>query len=511
MTPILRRALLAALLAALWSAPSFAQPAEPLDVSSSPGLLPEELAYLQEAEGGRYRLQESHVFDAQSGVLLTKVAAEPLLRTHAQGVVAELRQKQKASALREADRKQALLLYWYRTPLLPAEDAAFLASLNPAAFGKVPSFALGAKPAAQPAAAGASAGLAERLLQQVDLAGDPAQKTALRDAVNMMLATPTGRQLAEEFVATGAQARVSFTAYPNTQVLEVNGKKTLYGIYGTTGTSQEVINVSLNQDFLKTDRAFYQHHLAPVLAHELLGHGLEAVKAKKAGVWQTYNTYYRENETNARLVGWSVEAELGGKIHTADMFSYLRDPEAYHKSLQITLPYYSTVMSPAEGRDAAGTLAARLQRTKEELGKIPGYIASWESWLPIAEHFIAAHKLARDSFRSLLEQIDNMSKKYLPSRIEVLKGIVAHLESSLTRFQGQGGAAASRGLKTDFSKGFFAGEEARVKSNREHLEVLLKGRSYEPFSPPPSGQVSLEKLREMYTQDKKDHPEHWRK
>jgi hypothetical protein len=327
----------------------------------------------------------------------------------------------------------------------------------------------------------------------------------------MLLATPTGRRLAEEFVAAGARARLSFVSFDNTQVLVENGKKVMYGTYAVTNSSKDLIEVKFNQDFLKTDRAFYQHHLPPILAHELLGHGLESVKAKKAGVWQAYNTHYRENETNARIVGWTVEAELGGKIHTADMWTYLRDPEGYHENLQLRLPYYSTTFSPSETRDVAAPLKERLDRARAELADIPKRIASWDSWRPIVEHFITVHGLARSSFRSLIEQIDNATKTSLPNRAEVLKSIISHLESALARFQGKDGAAAAQDLRAQFGKGFFAQEEARVDAGRARLETLLKGRSYEPFSPPPSGQISLTQLKEMYAKDKKDNPGHWKK
>jgi hypothetical protein len=531
-TPILRRALFAAFLAAILSAPVFsckycdappltppetAQPGEPIDLRSSPGLLPDEISYLQSLERGRFVRRGDYLDDTkaadQSAHLLTNAAAEPILKTHAQGVVADLRERQKSGALQEADRKEALLLYWYRSTLLAPEDQAFLASLNPATFGKVPTrAALGVKPPELAAAGvGAAGSLAQRFMERLSLPGDGAQQAALREAVSLILATPTGRQLAEEFVATGAQARLSFISFSNSQVLEENGKKVLYGTYAVTDSSKDLIEVEMNQDFLKTDRLFYQHHLAPTLAHELLGHGLESVKAKKAGVWQTYNTYYRENETNARLVGWTVEAELGGKLNTPDMFSYLKDPEEYHRSLQVTLPYYSTVMKPVESNDVLATLKARLARAQTALADVPKNIASWESWRPITEHFIAVHKLARDTFRSIVEQIDNMTKKYLPNRVDVLKSIVSHLESAIVGFAGKGGPAAAQTLKTQFGQDFFAQEEARVTARREHLETVAKGRTYEPFSPPPSGQVTWPQLQSMYSQDKKDHADHWKK
>ncbi|MCX5794571.1 MAG: hypothetical protein NTY77_03635 [Elusimicrobia bacterium] len=530
MTLILRRAFFAALLAVLWSAPAFSckycdsppssppatlQPAEPLDLRATPGLLPDELPYLQSLDNGRFVRRGSYLDDAKaadrSAHLLTNAAAQSLLKTRAEAVVSVLREKQKSGLIQDADRKGALLLYWYRAPLLAQADREFLSSLNAASLGKAPAGpAWGEKPPGQLVVAGDADGLAGRFLRQVELAGDAEQKASLQEAVGLVLATPTGRQLADEFSATGAKARISFGAFEGSQVLEVNGKKVLSGTYAVTDTSGETVEILVNQDFLKTDRYFRQSKLAPTLAHELLGHGLETVGAKRAGVLDAYNSYYRDNETNARLVGWTVEAELGGKIHTPLIWSYLKDPEAYHRTLQTTLPYYATTVSPAESRDMLGTLQARLERTNEELAATPQAIAQAQGWRPVIEHFVTVHKMDRGSFRSVTEKIDLVSQKSLPARGEALKGIAARLEANIKSFAGPSGGPRLQDMQGQFSRDFFAQEEARVQARRARLEELVRGRSCETVSPPPPGQVSWDELKKMRQDDQKAQPGHWK-
>jgi hypothetical protein len=532
MIPILRRALLAALLAASCSAPAFScslcdnPPAvppqqlaadEPFDLRSPPGLLPEELESLLGAQSGRYKFKAPYLLDSQAvdpqRHLATTAQVQGLLKARAQDFVSSLRQKAAAGAVTGDDRKAALLLYWYRGPLLAPADQKFLAGLDPTTLGKVPPTAgLGQHPAAGEVLAGAGASAAipgsagadvftAQFLRQVELAGDPEQQAALRQAVGTVLGTPTGRSLAQQFVATGAKARVSFTAYGNTELLNENGKTVLFGTHGETNAFQDQIEVTLNQDFMKTDPAFRQQYMAGTLAHELLGHGLESVKAKKAGVFDTYNAYYRDNESNARLVGWSVEAELGGKVYDSDMWSYLKDPEDFHRLLQVSHPYYSTTFTPEEAKDLLGTLGKRLANAQAALAKIPQSIEDIKQWFPVIDHFVTVHHKARDLFHPAIETLDNFIDKSLPGQAKNLQGIIDHLQATIAHFKSADGAAALKSLQTQFGQDFFAQEDTLNQSRRTHLEGLLQGRSPATFAPPPAGLIGLTELASLQSAD----------
>ena len=210
-------------------------------------------------------------------------------------------------------------------------------------------------------------------------------------------------------------------------------------------------------------------------------------------------------------MGWTVEAELGAKLSNGHMWRYLRDPEEYHRELQVNLPYYSTVYRAEDARDILAVLGLRLERARKALAAIPGKIAAWEVWRPIVEHFITAHNAARDSLQSVVEAIDNQAKIYLPAHAKTLQSIIEHLEKTAAWYKSKNGAAELVRMKTQFSDGFFAREEARVQGRTARLEGLARGKSYESFSPPASGQVTWTQLKDMYSKDRKENPEHWKK
>ncbi|HAM36879.1 MAG TPA: hypothetical protein DEB40_11760 [Elusimicrobia bacterium] len=247
MIPVLGRALFAAFLALSCGWPVHAcrlcenppqvppqqlAPNDPFDLRSPPGLLPGDLEYIIASGNGSYRRQEPYLVDYAAKDarrhLVTYAQVQPLLRSRTKELAAQLRIKEKSRSLNAADRKQALLLYWYRGPFLGGPDRAFLDSLNPTALGKPGLPSLASKPdsgAVSSKGSSRQADLAGRLLAQIELTGDAAQKAALTEAIALILATPTGRQLAEEFAASGAKARISFLSMPNSRVVKKTAKR----------------------------------------------------------------------------------------------------------------------------------------------------------------------------------------------------------------------------------------------------------------------------------------------
>ncbi|HBL19073.1 MAG: hypothetical protein A2X36_00065 [Elusimicrobia bacterium GWA2_69_24] len=532
LVPILRRILFAALLAASFAASALAcrfcdapspvppgtQEADaPLDLRVPPGLLPGELESIQASDPGRYVLRGSYIDDTRPSSpkahLVTLAAAQPFFTAPARERVEVLRAKKAAGTLTAEDLKAAQLLFWHRGPLLSEPEREFLRSLNPLQLGPAPAKGKDAKAGTLSVSGGGMAasgdGLIAQFLQRVELAGDAEQKAALVESVGLLLGTPTGRQLASEFVATGAKARVGFVEIANSQVLTQNGKKVMNASGGYANSAGDVIQISLNRDYLQTDPQFRRHYMTATLGHELLGHGLESARAKKAGVFPAYGIY-RENEANAGLVGWIVTAELGAKLDNGHMWRYLKDPEEYHQGLRVNLPYYTTTFNADEIRDGVATLKSRLERVRKELAGMPGFVSSWESWRPIIVHFVSIHKMVQADFASLLELIDNNVKKYAPSRTATLKGIIAHLETTIAYYETTEGAARLARHKAAFSKPFFAEEEARLQVRRARLEEVTRGKASESFSPPSPGQVTFGELQAMHAKDKKEHPEHWK-
>ncbi|MBI3298886.1 MAG: hypothetical protein HYZ75_12020 [Elusimicrobia bacterium] len=495
-------------------------PDAPFDARVPPGVLESEKAFLAEYEGGRYRLAADHLSDStlaptEPGHLLSNEGAHLLFRAHGEKVVAALREKEKDGTLTQADRDLALTLFWERGPMLAERDREFLALLNPTRLGRVPQPEprTGRGPGGKPPAGlkPAEPALIDRLKPQLELIdhGNPNERAELDLAIARMLESPTAQALAERLIKTGKKVRVSFEPVANSKVIDVNGKKIIESSGGSTDSSGEMVHVRLNRDYLGTDADFRASYLPGTLGHELLGHGLGALEAKKAGVHDTYLSY-RDNEAGAGLVGWLVDAERGVKLTNGHMWNYLADPEAYHRGLKTNLPYYAATFSVSELADPLPVLRDRRAAADAAKAQVPEQVAAQKSWLPIIDHFVKSHGLKAESFASIRQDIGNYVSVTAPARETTLGNISTYVQSYVDYYGTDAGKAVLKRMAADAARPFFGDAERELAERRRRLAELTRGKPRgESFAPPAPGQVSRAELSAMYNKDRRENPGHW--
>jgi hypothetical protein len=201
---------------------------------------------------------------------------------------------------------------------------------------------------------------------RVDNRGDRRARALIRGAIGRLARSPTARELMREFVALGAEARVSLETFADSAVVRRDGRRALMASAARTSGARRP-RVELNRDVLRMDRGYRRDSVPGHLGHELLGHVLEESKARRAGMDEAYR-HYRHNETNAALIGWIVKAELGADprdVEQDDMRVLLRrGMAAYHRSLQSRMPYYAVIFSREEMSRPVPVLKERLVRVR---------------------------------------------------------------------------------------------------------------------------------------------------
>lgn len=429
----------------------------------------------------------------------------------------------------KADRKQALLLYWYRGPLLSEADRAFLKSLNPVELGKAPSLPqdsgrvpVGGGPP-RPAVASAGADLLDRLKGQLELLdhGSPQQAAELGLALERMLESPFARQLAEELVRHKTKVRVSFEPL-DSALVESEGRKVLTGTHGEM-VSGDVPHVKLASDYLAADAGYRAGALPVTLGHELLGHALEHVKAKRARVDDTY-FHYELNETNARLVGWIIEAERGSGWGDDLDEVYLRDPEDYEARLKLMSKSYAAKLDLDGLSDPAGALKETLALVRSEYDKVRArLIAPYEEYKRAAEHFVAGHGLTRAALRPAFAEIE----RRLNAGREELARVVAirvYVEERLAWYATPEGRQAAAELKKDAAHPYFLGRARDIAERTERLEKLaakpqpavltLEGMTVtarrDSTPPPAPAVIGWGDFLVLLDEDREAHPEHFK-
>ena len=493
--------------------------------AAAPGaLLSEERDWLSALEGGRYEPVNGRLADRKAAVpakhLLTNSAAWALLGRRATERTAVLRTLAKDGRLPATVRGEAVALFWLRGTLVSPEDQAFLreAALPKAkpepgvgSFGGGIKHAGGTPPAGGPAAAptAQAAELLKALRSSLDIVpdADPRAVTAMNEALESLIKTPTGRELALEFTASGAKAKLEFGAVDNSATAVLNGRRILQASGGHTDTFENPPRVTLNRDYLDTDPDYRRVNMAATLGHELFGHAFEEQRSKKAGVSHDAVYYYRGDEAGAGLIGWLVQAELGGPLDNGHMWGYLADREKYHAKLQTTLPYYTTTLSTSEMRVPLRTLQGRVAPIETARKNARKYAAGMLSWRPTIEHLITVHGMDRARFSSLSEDIVS-AVAWRDSHLKALDNINAHLTATIAQWKKPETAPALAQLGAASDSTYMRQAEERLAARATRLRGLVAGRTAEPAIPPVPGKITWEELYQMQDKDRQDNPGH---
>ncbi len=502
-------------------------PQAPFEAATPGALLAEEREWLLTLEDGRYEEVNGRLSDRKAPAdehLLTNSAAWALLGRRAAERTAALRPLARNGRLPEVVRGEAVALFWLRGTLLSPEDRDFLRAatlpedkpqagageLEAGAEGPGGVTAAGGPPAAS--AAAQSAALLRSLRASLDIApnADPRAVAAMDEALVSLVGTPTGRELALEFTASGSRAKLEFGEVKNSATVIMNGRRILRSSGGHTFTSENPPRVVLNQDYLDTDPDFRRVNMTATLGHELFGHAFEVQRAKKAGLSLKSVYHYRGDEAGSGLIGWLVQAELGGRLDNGHMWNYLADPERYHTGLKTNLPYYATTLSLAEMRAPVATLESRVAAIDTARKSGNAYAASMVAWRPRIAHFVSAHGMDAAQFSSLHEDIA-AAVVWNNSHQASLDSIHTHLTGTIERWKKPESAPLKTELAAASRSAYMRQAEARLAARADRLRGIVGGRTREATIPPVPGKLTWDDLHRLFEQDQQDHPDHWGK
>ena len=329
--------------------------------------------------------------------------------------------------------------------------------------------------------------------------GVPAEGAALNAILTRLMDSPTARELAGQFIKEDAKAVISFEELPDTRIIEANGKKEFYNTGGHLHqNTNPIIKVDLNSAYLIVQR----HWGSPeqTLAHELLGHALEKARAKRYGVADV-NYYNLNDEANAGLVGWTVDAELGRHIANPLAWTYMADPDDYLNQVKLSASCYAPMLSSEEMKDPQAAFKERLADADELLANIPVKKKNNETWLRIIEHLITVHKMDPAAFLTRKENLVG-NLKTLPDTEAELRDIRQSLEQLIAKCNGQNGAAWIASLKAGLNSAFFRQQDQEMQKHRQLLAGLMLGKTEQSEAPPDRpGQLTWDQLKELWEKD----------
>lgn len=365
--------------------------------------------------------------------------------------------------------------------------------------------------------------LLKRMLERVTLddRGRADEKAALEDAFKKMLATPTGRHFAEQFLADGAKATIAFQDFPDSKLYDVGGRKRFYAAQAYTGWDLQTgtINVYLNRHYVDGDEHYRLWNLPATLGHELLGHGLWYHRAGQVTVFPNleggasnpYTTlylayhYYDKNEVLARTVGWAIDHELDGQFDESAAWSYLADPEGYVRGIKSLIAYYAATFSKQEFNDVVGVLKTRLAEAERRREVAVANLEALKSWPSVIDHFSKGHGHDAANFTTVRAEVDAEIGRY-QNQVETADDIILQLTGYIQRLEAEPNKDSQQYLQHSGTQPFFDRLEKEVERMTKYLNDRVakhpapKGAAY--VSPSrPAGHYTWDDLLKMYQED----------
>lgn len=176
----------------------------------------------------------------------------------------------------------------------------------------------------------------------------PEESGLFDEALRAVLRTPTGRSLAEAFLAApGGPVTVRFE-----DLERVGGRAVVVD-------GQDA--VALTRSVLGWRRDWAVLRAAELLGHELLGHVLSHRLARAVGAEFEHGASL-EDEVNAGLVGILVVLEAGWRFLDPVAADLLRDRAAYEEALHWRQPEYAVALRDGELADPVLALRGRRAR-----------------------------------------------------------------------------------------------------------------------------------------------------
>ncbi|MDE2144175.1 MAG: hypothetical protein KGJ84_17340, partial [Elusimicrobia bacterium] len=325
------------------------------------------------------------------------------------------------------------------------------------------------------------------------------------------------RALAERYLADGAPAVVRFERFEGSRIFDVDGRKIFYAPRAFTEWKGDHVEVRLNQDYLGTDPEFLKQDLPPILAHELLGHGLWYSRAVRENALQAFH-HHELNETNARLVGWLADFELDGRFEDSGAWDYLQDPAGFLSNLKLRLPYYALTFSNEELARPIQALESRSAAAKEKRARLEAELANLISWNPVIDHFARHHGIAEPRLRALRGYMTDNEAGYR-EELKVMDALIADVDATVGRMKAEPDRVSERYLQSAAAHPMFADLVRETATNGRRLLQMVGAASAQAGDESAEaarrrddhwrGQVTFDELVEMYRRDREENPRHW--
>lgn len=349
---------------------------------------------------------------------------------------------------------------------------------------------------------------AEAFLARVKLEPglSPSESAELRRALRRIVSTPTGREYADRFVAEGWTVRLG-TAAMGVRMSVNRGRSGPEGMAGGLFTE-------LSPPLAVVDSVLVSSSpdtLIRIVAHEVLGHAVSHLEAKKAGVESAWGLS-AEDEMLAEAVGDLVRRESG----VASDPSYWGEPELIRSTeAYVRLQWFGLTGHPANFsiEEASAPAEAMMNRGREYIDEMARLTRSYDGsrvWRQRMQHFIRVHGESLAAYAAQFRYLDEADES-TNAHIGALNDAQDAAYERRRMLATADGIVLRRRLSSPRYLEFARAKVVEIGRLRSRL-IAMGERKIAPVEKgnEPPGQDAWDALLEKCEADKKKNPDHWR-
>lgn len=264
----------------------------------------------------------------------------------------------------------------------------------------------------------------------VDDRGSPSETRALRRIAASLARSRTAAGLLQELAIIG-NAKIAFSSSAASRKDESApfdpDRITIQGTLAWANFTEPQLRVFLDEKLLP----YSPDRVAPILAHELLGHSLPLLKADKAGLGRSVFARFDGAELYASMVDSAVGLELRLESYEDEASRLMRSTAAYVAEIRFWGAGYALALSREEAADPATAYRKRLTMARASLRDLAGERLRWKAREALLKHLLDEDGMNRAVLRTARVEVRYRLDTYLPDRRERLPQVIKALEEEL--------------------------------------------------------------------------------
>ncbi|MBI5883240.1 MAG: hypothetical protein HZB91_09055 [Elusimicrobia bacterium] len=249
----------------------------------------------------------------------------------------------------------------------------------------------------------------------VDDRGSAAETRALKRVAASLARSRTAAGLLQELAIIG-DAKIAFSSSA-ASVVDASApfdpdRVAILGQLAWADFSEPRLRVFLDEKLLP----YNPDRVAPILAHELLGHSLPLLKADKAGLGRRVFARFDSNEVYACLVDAAISLELRLNAYESQAASLMLSTASYMADIRFLGAGYALSLAREEAADPAKAYLSRLAEARTSLKGLPAERRRWKAREALLKHLVDEDGMSRQILKTARSEVRYRLDTYLPDR-----------------------------------------------------------------------------------------------